>query len=214
MEILGEYYDKGSILIFVDKQVEADELFKELYKVSYKALVLHGGQDQQDREFTIQDFKNGVRNIMVATSVCARGLDIKHIKVVINYVCPNHSEDYVHRVGRTGRAGNKGTAYTFILNEECAYAADLIRALENSGNAVPEELRKLDEEYQQKVLDGDIERKRGNLGFQGKGFEFNDEENNKLKDLRKELSKSYGMTVAGEDNEDENMDDELVKNAQ
>jgi ATP-dependent RNA helicase DDX46/PRP5 len=53
MELLGQHYDKGSILIFVDKQVEADELFKELYKVSYKALVLHGGQDQQDREFTI-----------------------------------------------------------------------------------------------------------------------------------------------------------------
>lgn len=56
---------------------------------------------------------------MVATSVCARGLDIKHIKVVINYVCPNHAEDYVHRVGRTGRAGNKGIAYTFITPEEC-----------------------------------------------------------------------------------------------
>jgi ATP-dependent RNA helicase DDX46/PRP5 len=148
MELLGLYYDKGSILIFVDKQSEADELFKELYKVGYKTLVLHGGHDQADREFTIQDFKNGVRNIMVATSVCARGLDIKHIKVVINYVCPNHTEDYVHRVGRTGRAGNKGTAYTFITEEECQFAADLIRALENSGNPVPEALRKLDEEYQ------------------------------------------------------------------
>jgi ATP-dependent RNA helicase DDX46/PRP5 len=85
---------------------------------------------------------------MVATSVCARGLDIKHIKVVINYMCPNHSEDYVHRVGRTGRAGNKGVAYTFITSEECQYAADLIRALENSSNPVPDELRKLDEDYQ------------------------------------------------------------------
>jgi ATP-dependent RNA helicase DDX46/PRP5 len=102
---------------------------------------------------------------MVATSVCARGLDIKHIKVVINYMCPNHSEDYVHRVGRTGRAGNKGTAYTFITHDECLYAADLIRALENSGNPVPDDLRKLDEEYQQKVLDGELERKKGNIGF-------------------------------------------------
>ena len=85
---------------------------------------------------------------MVATSVCARGLDIKHIKVVINYFCPNHSEDYVHRVGRTGRAGNKGTAYTFITPEESQFAADIIRALENSSNTVPDDLRKLDEEYQ------------------------------------------------------------------
>jgi ATP-dependent RNA helicase DDX46/PRP5 len=85
---------------------------------------------------------------MVATSVCARGLDIKHLKLVINYVCPNHTEDYVHRVGRTGRAGNKGTAYTFITPDECQYASDLIRALENSGNRVPEALKKLEEEYQ------------------------------------------------------------------
>mmetsp|Transcript_28899 Transcript_28899/g.21519 ORF Transcript_28899/g.21519 Transcript_28899/m.21519 type:complete len:120 (-) Transcript_28899:865-1224(-) len=119
MELLGEWSSKGSILIFVDKQVEADELFKELFKVGYKVLVLHGGQDQMDREFTIQDFKDGVRNIMVATNVCARGLDIKHLVLVINYVCPNHLEDYVHRVGRTGRAGNKGTAYTFITEGEC-----------------------------------------------------------------------------------------------
>ena len=90
-----------------------------LYNAGYKLLVLHGGQDQTDREFFIEDFKNGVRNIMVATSICARGLDIKHIKLVINYTCPSFLEDYVHRVGRTGRAGNKGTAHTFITSEEC-----------------------------------------------------------------------------------------------
>jgi ATP-dependent RNA helicase DDX46/PRP5 len=63
---------------------------------------------------------------MVATSVCARGLDISHIRLVINYICPNHIEDYVHRVGRTGRAGNPGTAITFISTDECQYAQDLI----------------------------------------------------------------------------------------
>ena len=148
MELLGKWYDKGSILIFVDKQIEADELFKELFKVGYKALVLHGGQDQTDREFTIQDFKDGVRKIMVATSVCARGLDIHHIKLVVNYACPNHLEDYVHRVGRTGRAGNKGVAYTFVMEDECQYAGDLIRALENSGRQIPEALKALEEAYQ------------------------------------------------------------------
>lgn len=84
---------------------------------------------------------------MVATSVCARGLDIKHLRLVINYVCPNHLEDYVHRVGRTGRAGEKGTAYTFITQEECQYAGDLIKAIENSGKSIPLELLKLDELY-------------------------------------------------------------------
>jgi ATP-dependent RNA helicase DDX46/PRP5 len=114
IQILGEWYSEGSILIFTEKKVEADDLFKELYKIGYKALVLHGGMDQEDRENVIRDFKDKVRTILIATSVCARGLDINHIRLVVNFVCPSHLEDYVHRVGRTGRAGTKGTAYTFI----------------------------------------------------------------------------------------------------
>ena len=79
------------------------------------------------------------------------------------------------------------------------YAADLIRALENSNNTVPDALRKLDEEYQQKVLDGEIEKRKTNMGFSGKGFEFNDEEANKVKDFRKALSKAYGITNEEDD---------------
>jgi len=92
-----------------------------------------------------------VRNILIATSVCARGLDIKHIQLVINYVCPNHIEDYVHRVGRTGRAGNKGTAITFITPNECAFASDLIRALESCNQDVQEPLKELEELYLKKL---------------------------------------------------------------
>lgn len=145
---------------------------------------------------------------MVATSVCARGLDIKHLRLVINYVCPNHTEDYVHRVGRTGRAGNKGTAYTFITPDESQYAADLIRALENSGNIVPECLKKLEESYNKKVEEGEIEKKKNNVGYVGKGYEFNDKEKNKVKDFRKELSKAYGMGA----DEEEELPDDIVKN--
>ena len=76
--------------------------------------MLHGGSDQNDREFMIQEFRSKAKPIMISTSVCARGLDIKHLALVINYICPNHAEDYVHRVGRTGRAGNRGKAVTFI----------------------------------------------------------------------------------------------------
>ena len=75
---------------------------------------LHGGKDQSDRESTITDFKSDVCNVLIATSVAARGLDVKDLHLVVNYDVPNHHEDYVHRVGRTGRAGNKGTAVTFI----------------------------------------------------------------------------------------------------
>ena len=148
---------------------------------------------------------------MVATSVCARGLDIKTIRVVINYICPNHCEDYVHRVGRTGRAGCKGTAYTFITPEECQYAADLIKAMENSGNKVPDELRKLDESYTQKVKEGEMEKRKTNIGFVGKGFEFNESERDKVKEFRKELSKAYGMGVEEDEEEDNN---DVIKSAE
>jgi ATP-dependent RNA helicase DDX46/PRP5 len=100
LELLGEYSDKDmGILIFVDKQEEADELFKSLFKLGYNPLVIHGGQDQEDRTFALEDFKAGVRNILISTSVCARGLDVKYCGLVINFKCPNHMEDYVHRVG-------------------------------------------------------------------------------------------------------------------
>lgn len=65
------------------------------------------GIDQYDRDSIINDFKNGACRLMVATSVAARGLDVKQLILVVNYNCPNHYEDYVHRAGRTGRAGNK-----------------------------------------------------------------------------------------------------------
>ena len=166
--------------------------------------------DQVDREYMIQDFKDRVRTILVATSVCARGLDIKHIQIVINYVCPNHLEDYVHRVGRTGRAGNKGYAVTFITQDECAAANDLIRALENSTNAeIPDELRELDELYQEKLQDGDIEKRRSNIGYTGKGHKFTQEEDEKIKQERLQLGKGFGYGD-GEDENDED-DEEAVK---
>ena len=89
---------------------------------------------------------------MVATSVCARGLDIKSLVLVINFSCPNHLEDYIHRIGRTGRAGNKGTAITFISPEDEAYVADIIKALEIANINVPNELREIHDNFKNKVL--------------------------------------------------------------
>jgi len=71
-------------------------------QVGYPCLSLHGAKDQSDRESTINDFKSGVSNVLVATSIAARGLDVKDLVLVVNYEVPNHHEDYVHRVGRTG----------------------------------------------------------------------------------------------------------------
>ena len=136
--------------------------------------------------------------------MCARGLDIKHIALVINYVCPNHLEDYVHRVGRTGRAGNHGHAITFITPDECVAASDLIKALENSANAeIPEELRELEDLYQEKLRDGDIEKRRSNVGYNGKGYKYNRDEEEKVRLERIQLSKGFGYGLEeGDDNEE------------
>ena len=103
LELLGIYQEQGSIIVFVDKQENADTLLKDLLKAGYPCLSLHGGVDQYDRDSTITDFKSGRAKLLVATSVAARGLDVKHLILVVNYDCPNHYEDYVHRCGRTGR---------------------------------------------------------------------------------------------------------------
>lgn len=73
------------------------------------------GIDQYDRDSIINDFKNGICKLLVATSVAARGLDVKQLMLVVNYSCPNHYEDYVHRAGRTGRAGNKVCIISCLL---------------------------------------------------------------------------------------------------
>lgn len=146
LEILGQTYyeDKDSrTLIFVERQEAADNLLRDLMRKGYVVMSLHGGKDQVDRDSTITDFKNGVVPIVTATSVAARGLDVKQLKLVINYDAPNHMEDYVHRAGRTGRAGNKGTCITFLTPEQERYSVDIWRALQASSATVPPDLEKM-----------------------------------------------------------------------
>ncbi|XP_062309191.1 probable ATP-dependent RNA helicase DDX46 [Osmerus eperlanus] len=209
LEILGHYQEKGSVIIFVDKQEHADGLLKDLMKASYPCMSLHGGIDQYDRDSIINDFKNGTCRLMVATSVAARGLDIKHLILVINYNCPNHYEDYVHRAGRTGRAGNKGFAYTFITEDQVRYAGDILKALELSGSPVPPELEKLWASFkdQQKAEGKSI---KSSSGFSGKGFKF-DETEHALANERKKLQKA-ALGLQDSDDEDGALDiDEQIE---
>uniref|UniRef100_A0A3Q2QY92 Probable ATP-dependent RNA helicase DDX46 n=1 Tax=Fundulus heteroclitus TaxID=8078 RepID=A0A3Q2QY92_FUNHE len=203
LEILGHYQEKGSVIIFVDKQEHADGLLKDLMKASYPCLSLHGGIDQYDRDSIINDFKSGVCRLMVATSVAARGLDVKHLILVVNYNCPNHYEDYVHRAGRTGRAGNKGYAYTFITDDQARYAGDILKALELSGSPVPPELEQLWASFkdQQKAEGKSI---KSSSGFSGKGFKF-DETEHALANERKKLQKA-ALGLQDSDDEDGALD--------
>jgi ATP-dependent RNA helicase DDX46/PRP5 len=85
LQLLGVWYEKGHCLVFVDKQDTCDEMFSDLLRAGYPCLSLHGGKDQADRDTTINDFKNGIMTLMIATSVAARGLDVKELCLVVNY---------------------------------------------------------------------------------------------------------------------------------
>ncbi|XP_030881490.1 probable ATP-dependent RNA helicase DDX46, partial [Leptonychotes weddellii] len=209
LELLGHYQESGSVIIFVDKQEHADGLLKDLMRASYPCMSLHGGIDQYDRDSIINDFKNGTCKLLVATSVAARGLDVKHLILVVNYSCPNHYEDYVHRAGRTGRAGNKGYAYTFITEDQARYAGDIIKALELSGTAVPPDLEKLWSDFKdQQKAEGKIIKK--SSGFSGKGFKF-DETEQALANERKKLQKA-ALGLQDSDDEDAAVDiDEQIE---
>ncbi|ETV97170.1 hypothetical protein H310_09968 [Aphanomyces invadans] len=205
LQLLGMWYEKGNVLVFVNTQQACDQIFQDLMKAGYMALSLHGGKDQVDRDYTVDDFKRKVRTLMVATSVAGRGLDVKDLVLVINYHCPNHLEDYVHRVGRTGRAGRKGTAYTFISPQEEEYAPDLVKALENAKQEVPPELRALSDQFKEKVRTG-LARYHGS-GFKGKGFTFDESEKSEAQRAADYQKRQYemdeGLADAGDDDDDD-----------
>jgi len=198
MEILG-HFGEGQSLIFVHTQQKCDTILKDLMLASYSVMSLHGGMDQHDRDSVICDFKQGNIRVLAATSVAARGLDVKALRLVVNFDSPNHYEDYVHRVGRTGRAGMKGTAYTFIQPDQARYAGDLINALEISGARVPSDLENLWKDYVAAQQEAGLKVEK-NRGFSGKGFKFNDEEA-MMHDERKQLQK-FQLGLQDSDEED------------
>ncbi|EPY49938.1 ATP-dependent RNA helicase Prp11 [Schizosaccharomyces cryophilus OY26] len=201
LELLGELYNtKADVrtLVFVDRQEAADALFADLMKRGYTSNSIHGGKEQNDRDSTISDFKAGVFDVLIATSVAARGLDVKSLQLVVNYDCPNHMEDYVHRVGRTGRAGHTGVAVTFITPDQEKYAVDIAKALQLSKQHVPDELRKLAQQFLEKVKAG--KEKAAGGGYGGKGLSRLDETRNAERKMQR---KAYGEDVEEEQVEEE-----------
>ncbi|XP_041981934.1 probable ATP-dependent RNA helicase DDX46 [Aricia agestis] len=204
LELLGLYSQMGSIIVFVDKQENADSLLKDLMKASYSCMSLHGGIDQFDRDSTIVDFKSGKVKLLVATSVAARGLDVKQLVLVVNYDCPNHYEDYVHRCGRTGRAGNKGYAWTFLTPEQGRYAGDVLRAMELAGAVAPPELRALWDSYKD-AQEKDGKKVHTGGGFSGKGFKFDESEAQAASERKKYQKAALGL----QDSDDEDVEGDL-----
>ncbi|MES1917755.1 MAG: hypothetical protein MHM6MM_009466, partial [Cercozoa sp. M6MM] len=168
---------RGQVLIFAHERGTVDSLFTTLSQHGYLSLALHSGMAQSDRDYTIMDFRNRTRSVLIATSVASRGLDVKDIKCVINYDVPTHYEDYVHRVGRTGRANTRGTAFTFITPSQERYAHLLVKALtlaKQTKRILPA-LKKMEESFAAKIKAG-TEKVYGNAGYDTAGFQFDAKE--------------------------------------
>ncbi|CAL1288001.1 unnamed protein product [Larinioides sclopetarius] len=124
LEILAEGIEPP-VIIFVNQKKGADVLAKGLEKMGYNACTLHGGKGQEQREYALASLKTGSKDILVATDVAGRGIDIQNVSMVINYDMAKSIEDYTHRIGRTGRAGKHGIAVTLITKEDSHLFYDL-----------------------------------------------------------------------------------------
>ena len=124
--------DFHSVMIFTRTKMDADRLFSAIQSDAegHKAAVMHGDISQKDRERALADFREGKVEVIVATDVAARGLDISGVTHVINFMVPEHSEDYVHRIGRTGRAQKEGDAFTLFSAEEIGYVQSIERLID------------------------------------------------------------------------------------
>jgi len=124
-------------LVFVETKRGADHLECFLCHQDYPATSIHGDRTQREREAALLAFKSGDNPILVATAVAARGLDIPNVKHVINFDMPSDIDEYVHRIGRTGRVGNLGLATSFFNEKNMNIARDLLQILQESGQDVP-----------------------------------------------------------------------------
>lgn len=128
---------KGLTIIFVETKRKADMLEDFLVRERFRATSIHGDRDQSDRTAALRNFATGHSPYLIATNVAARGLDIDNIAHVINYDMPTDIDDYVHRIGRTGRAGKPGLATAFITEENAGIVGKLIELLVEAGQEVP-----------------------------------------------------------------------------
>ncbi|XP_060946556.1 probable ATP-dependent RNA helicase DDX17 isoform X2 [Limanda limanda] len=133
-EIMAEKENKT--IIFVETKKRCDDLTRRMRRDGWPAMCIHGDKSQPERDWVLTEFRSGKAPILIATDVASRGLDVEDVKFVINYDYPNSSEDYIHRIGRTARSTNKGTAYTFFTPGNLRQARELLRVLEEARQAI------------------------------------------------------------------------------
>lgn len=136
----GVLKDGTKVIIFTETKRKCDSLYRDLSDQGISCAPIHGDKTQFEREKVLRNFKQGIIKILIATDVASRGLDVKDINYVINYDLPKNIEDYIHRIGRTARAGARGTAVSFFSPSDVRLATNLIDVLKQAKHEVPERL--------------------------------------------------------------------------
>lgn len=135
---------ENKTIIFCKMKHRTENVTRKLCRFGFNAVCIHGNKTQPQREKALDAFRSGKSSILLATDVASRGLDVPDISFVINYDYPNMTEDYIHRIGRTARASNTGTAYTFFTKEcDLKNAKQLIQVMEEAGQRIPWKLAEL-----------------------------------------------------------------------
>jgi ATP-dependent RNA helicase DDX3X len=170
LEILDKHKDeKGLTLIFTETKRMADIVCEFLNDNQYSATAIHGDRVQSEREAALDLFRKGIMPIMVATAVAARGLDIPNVTHVISFDLPNDIDDYVHRIGRTGRAGNTGLATAFFTNGNRFISDPMVKLLRDANQEVPQWLEKMSQNPANSPSNTSAFGRRGGGGGSGSG---------------------------------------------
>ncbi|KAI0273692.1 P-loop containing nucleoside triphosphate hydrolase protein [Gloeopeniophorella convolvens] len=159
LEILNSGQYQAPIIVFVNQKKTADMVAKDLSRAGWSAATLHSGKNQEQREASLQALRSGASDVLVATDLAGRGIDVQDVSLVINFQMAGTIEAYVHRIGRTGRAGKQGTSITFLTNDDDEVMYDLKQEISKSPvSKVPAELAR--HEAAQHKVSREMKRKR------------------------------------------------------
>ncbi len=170
-EILASGEFAPPIIVFVNIKRNCDAVARDIKHMGFSSVTLHGSKTQEQREAALASVRSGQTDVLVATDLAGRGIDVPDVSLVVNFNMATNIESYTHRIGRTGRAGKSGVAITFLGNEDTDVMYDLKQMLTKSSiSRVPEELRKHEAAQQKSQRSGGGQKKiEESSGFAGKG---------------------------------------------
>ncbi|KAF8866415.1 pre-mRNA-splicing ATP-dependent RNA helicase PRP28 [Acephala macrosclerotiorum] len=173
-EILASGEFQPPIIVFVNIKRNCDAVARDIKHMGFTSVTLHGSKTQEQREAALASIRTGATNVLVATDLAGRGIDVPDVSLVVNFNMATNIESYTHRIGRTGRAGKQGVAITFLGNEDSDVMYDLKQMLTKSSiSKVPEELRRHEAAQQKSARSGGGQKKiedAGNFGGKGAGW--------------------------------------------